>query len=296
MRGQQATFRSASSTPSFVLGPLRIDSVTRAEALEVVERLVAARDGGAVFTPNVDHVMIAQEDSRMRAAYARADLTIADGMPIVWVSRLLRRPIPERVAGSDFVPLLLAHAARRGYRVYFLGGAPGVGAIARDKVMATHPDLHIVGVDWPRFDPDEPPERQAPVIERVRAAAPDLVLVAFGAPKQEIWIDRARDELRPAVFFGVGATLDFLAGTMPRAPEWMAKSGLEWLFRLGREPQRLWRRYLLRDSRFIGVVARAWRHRGAPWPEDDDGLQRTLSGARVNEEVAPARARRVTPD
>jgi len=241
------------------LGPVHIDSVTRTGALDIVERLVAAGRGGAVFTPNVDHVVIAHENAQMRAAYARADLTIADGMPIVWASHLLGQPIPERVAGSDFVPVLLALAARRGLGVYFLGGAPGVAAIARDKVLARHPELRVVGIDSPRFDPEEAPEQQAPVVARVKAAAPDLVLVAFGAPKQEIWIDRARDELRPAVFFGVGATLDFLAGTMPRAPEWMARSGLEWLFRLRREPQRLWRRYLLRDPKFLGVVARALR-------------------------------------
>lgn len=261
-----------STTPSqFRLGPVRIDSVTRTDALDVVDRLVAAGRGGAVFTPNVDHVMIAHENALMRAAYARADLTIADGMPIVWASRLLGQPIPERVAGSDFVPLLLALAARRGLRVYFLGGAPGVAEAARDKVLARHPELQIVGVDSPWFDPSQPHEQQAPVIARVKAAAPDLVLVAFGAPKQEIWIDRARDELRPAVFFGVGATLDFLAGTMPRAPEWMARSGLEWLFRLGREPQRLWRRYLVRDPKFLGVVGRALRERVTMRGRNGDG-------------------------
>ncbi|HXX68481.1 MAG TPA: WecB/TagA/CpsF family glycosyltransferase [Polyangiaceae bacterium] len=242
---------------SFRLGPVRIDSVTRAEALQAVVDLVAAGAGGAVFTPNVDHVMIAHEEERMRSAYTRADLTIADGMPIVWASHLLRKPIPERVAGSDFVPLLLERAASEQWRVYFLGGASGVAEMARTKTLARHPDLQIVGVDSPRFDVDQPPERQAEVVARVRAARPHLVLVAFGAPKQEIWIDRARDELKPAVLFGVGATLDFLAGTMPRAPRWMARTGLEWSFRLAREPRRLWRRYLVRDPKFLLVLARA---------------------------------------
>jgi N-acetylglucosaminyldiphosphoundecaprenol N-acetyl-beta-D-mannosaminyltransferase len=246
-----------------VLGSIRIDRVTREGALAVVEELVSTRRGGAVFTPNVDHVIIASEDSRLAAAYARADLSIADGMPIVWASRLLGTPIPERVAGSDFVPLLLEHSARRRWRVYFLGGAPGAAERARRKLRETLPDLNVVGVDAPRFDPSEPWERQAAVVERVREARPDVVLVAFGAPKQERWIDRARDELPSTVFFGVGATIDFLAGDVPRAPRWMAKSGLEWLFRLSREPRRLWRRYLVRDPKFLIVLARAWRQREA---------------------------------
>jgi N-acetylglucosaminyldiphosphoundecaprenol N-acetyl-beta-D-mannosaminyltransferase len=258
------TDRQASSTTrrSFRLGPVRIDSVTRAGALDVVDALVANGEGGAVFTPNVDHVMIAHEEGRMRAAYARADLSIADGMPIVWASHLLGKPLPERVAGSDFVPLLLEHAAHKGWRVYFLGGAPGVAALARQKTLSRHPDLQIVGIDSPRFDVDEAPEQQAAVVARVRAANPHIVLVAFGAPKQEIWIDRARDELKPAVLFGVGATLDFLAGIVPRAPTWMARTGLEWSFRLAREPGRLWRRYLVRDPKFLLVLARALRSRG----------------------------------
>jgi N-acetylglucosaminyldiphosphoundecaprenol N-acetyl-beta-D-mannosaminyltransferase len=243
------------------LGPVRIDSVTRDEALGSIEALVSSRGGGAVFTPNVDHVMIAHEDFRMRAAYARVDLSIADGMPIVWVSRLLGAPLPERVAGSDLVPLLLERAALRGWRVYFLGGAPGVAERARDKVLERLPELLVVGVDSPRFDPAEPWERQAAVVERVRAAAADVVLVAFGAPKQEAWIDCARDELDSVVFMGVGATLDFLAGDVPRSPEWMARSGLEWVYRLSREPKRLWQRYLLRDPKFLMVLARAVRER-----------------------------------
>ncbi|MGD0675504.1 MAG: WecB/TagA/CpsF family glycosyltransferase [Polyangiaceae bacterium] len=244
-----------------MLGPVRIDCVDRAAALEAVEALVASGRGGAVFTPNVDHVILAQENREMRDAYARVDLSIADGMPIVWASKLLRSPLPERVAGSDFAPVLLERAAQRGWRVYFLGAAPGVAALARDAMIARFPGLQVVGVDAPQFDLDASFDTQDSVVARVRATDPHLVFVAFGAPKQEIWIDRARDGLRPAVLLGVGASLDFLAGRMPRAPRWMAQSGLEWLFRLGREPRRLWRRYLLRDTKFLFVIGRAMRDR-----------------------------------
>lgn len=245
------------------IGPLFVDSVTRGEALDRIDVLVRAGEGGAVFTPNVDHVVLARQDPRMRAAYARASLSLADGMPLVWASRWLRTPLPEKVSGSDLVLPLLERAALRGWRVYFLGGAAGVASLARDRALQRHPDLRVVGVDAPRVNIDESCERRDLVLDPIRAARPDLVLVAFGAPKQEIWIDQVRSALRPAVLLGVGASLDFLAGTVRRAPAWMSRSGLEWLYRLSREPRRLSRRYLLRDPKFLIIVAemRGWR-----WP------------------------------
>ncbi len=246
-----------------VFGPVPVDSVTLAEALDEVERLVAQGEGGAVFTPNVDHVVLADQNERMRVAYARSSLSLADGMPVVWASRLLDVPLPERVAGSDFVPRLLERAAERGWRVYFLGGAPGVGALAREVLRTLLPALEVVGIDDSRIDIDAPADGLERVLGPIRATRPHLVLVALGAPKQEILIDRVRDGLRPAVFLGVGGTLDFLAGTIPRAPRWMAKSGLEWIFRLSREPRRLWRRYLVQDPKFLVVLGRALRAHAA---------------------------------
>ncbi len=255
------------------LGPVPIDAVTRDDALEAVEALVRRGAGGAVFTPNVDHIMIADENARMREAYARANLSLADGMPVLWASRLLGHPLPEKVSGSDFVPLLLDHAAERAWRVYFLGGAPGVAELAREKLRERLPRLQVVGVDVPQIDADDPPERWQPVVDRIREARPHLVFVALGAPKQEIFINAVREELRPAVLLAVGGSLDFVAGTIPRAPRWMSRSGLEWLFRLSREPRRLWRRYLLRDPKFVlllgrEMLARAREGSGGTAPHD----------------------------
>jgi N-acetylglucosaminyldiphosphoundecaprenol N-acetyl-beta-D-mannosaminyltransferase len=258
-----------SARRAVTIGRLAVDRVTRSEALDLVDSLVRAGRGGAVFTPNVDHVVLADDDQRLRDAYARADLSLADGMPLLWAARLLGDPVPEKVSGSDLVPALLELAAERGYRTYFLGGAPGVAALARDKLKDRLPRLQVVGVDAPRIDVDGVGAERDEIIARVRAAGPDLVLVALGAPKQEIWIDRTRDALRPAVLLGIGASLDFVAGVIPRAPEWMSSTGLEWLFRLTREPRRLWRRYLLRDPRFVVIVGRALRdrrRRGLPGP------------------------------
>jgi N-acetylglucosaminyldiphosphoundecaprenol N-acetyl-beta-D-mannosaminyltransferase len=243
------------------MGPLPIDSLTLEEALDVVQDLVDGGEGGSVFTPNVDHVVLADMDARLRGAYARASLSLVDGAPLVWASRLLGETLPEKISGSDFVLPLLERASEREWRVYFLGGAPGVGEKARDKLCVRLPRLQVVGVDSPRIDVDDSPERREAVLAPIRDANPQLVLVALGAPKQEIWIDRARDALRPAVLLGIGAALDFVAGTVPRAPAWLSRVGLEWLFRLSREPRRLWRRYLVRDPRFVLLLARAIRER-----------------------------------
>ncbi|MGH7270426.1 MAG: WecB/TagA/CpsF family glycosyltransferase [Polyangiaceae bacterium] len=241
------------------LGPVPVDAVTLDEALGEVERIVASGEGGAVFTPNVDHVVLASGNARMQSAYARATLSIPDGMPIVWASRLLGEPVPERVAGSDLVPRVLALSAERGWRVYLLGGAPGVARQARDRLRVDLPALEIVGIDESRIDVEAARERLESVVAPIRAARPAIVMVALGAPKQEIFIDRVRDELRPMVFLGIGASLEFIAGTVPLAPSWMAKAGLEWLFRLSREPRRLWRRYLVQDPKFIVILGRALR-------------------------------------
>jgi N-acetylglucosaminyldiphosphoundecaprenol N-acetyl-beta-D-mannosaminyltransferase len=237
-------------------GSLHVNAVTQTEALDLLEQLVQKGSGGAVFTPNVDHIVLAEDNPSMQAAYARASLTLADGMPLLWAARLLGEKLPERVPGSDFVPSALSRAAELGWRVYLLGGAPGVGIRARDRLQVQLPLLKIVGVDAPVIEANDSPERREPIVARIRAACPDVVIVALGAPKQEIWIDAVRDGLRPAVFLGVGATLDFLSGTVQRAPRWISDAGMEWLFRLCKEPRRLWRRYLLRDPRFIVIVGR----------------------------------------
>ena len=167
-------------------GPLPIDAVTREQALDAVEDLVRRGEGGSIFTPNVDHVVLADEDDRMRAAYARVSLSLVDGMPLLWAARLLGQGLPEKISGSDFVVPLLERAAERGWRVYFLGGGPGVGERARARLRERLPRLDVVGVDAPHIDVDAPPERRDAVLAPIFAARPDLVLVALGAPKQEI--------------------------------------------------------------------------------------------------------------
>jgi N-acetylglucosaminyldiphosphoundecaprenol N-acetyl-beta-D-mannosaminyltransferase len=174
---------------------------------------------------------------------------------VLWAARLLRTPLPAKISGSDLVMPLLRRAAERGHRVYFLGGAPGVAELAKSKLEAALPAIRIVGTDASRIDVNALGEADE-VAERIRLAAPDLILVALGAPKQEIWSYTRAERLKPAVLIGVGASLDFVAGIQKRAPRWMSKVGIEWLFRLAQEPRRLAARYLLRDPEFGLILLR----------------------------------------
>jgi N-acetylglucosaminyldiphosphoundecaprenol N-acetyl-beta-D-mannosaminyltransferase len=235
---------------------LPIDVLSFEGALDAIDQLVRAGQGGTVFTPNVDHVVMAEHDARFRAAYQAASLSLVDGTPVLWASRLLGTPLPVKVSGSDLVLPLMERAAERGYRVYFLGGAPGVAELARDKLQAALPGIQIVGMDASRVDVSGGMTEADEVVERISAARPDIVLVALGAPKQEIWSNERRQLLKPAVLIGVGASLDFVAGVHKRAPRWMSSAGVEWLYRLGQEPRRLAGRYLLRDPEFCWILLR----------------------------------------
>jgi N-acetylglucosaminyldiphosphoundecaprenol N-acetyl-beta-D-mannosaminyltransferase len=238
------------------IGGLPIDALDLEGAIRAVEDLVSGEKGGCVFTPNVDHVVEFDHNPRLREAYLAADLSLADGMPVVWASRLLGPPLPERVAGSDLVLPLMQRARVRDWRVFLLGGQEGVAALAAERLSRSMPGLQIAGTLAPRIDMSEPRERRAHIVDTVSAARPHLVVVGFGAPKQELWIHEAREALEPAVLLGLGASIDFIAGTVPRAPAWMSRAGLEWAFRLAREPRRLWRRYVLKDPKFALILLR----------------------------------------
>ena len=248
--------RGAAAPNRISIGPVPIDVTDFEGALERLEQLVDAKQGGTVFTPNVDHVVMAEADPRFRRAYEQASLSVVDGMPVLWASRLLNTPLPEKISGSDLVWPIMRLAARRGYRVFLLGGDEGVAELAKQRFLAELPELMIVGIDCSRISVDAVDEG---LIARIQAAKPDIVLLALGAPKQELFAHEQKQRLAPAVCVGIGASLDFVAGTKSRAPRWMSRSGLEWLYRLAQEPRRLGPRYLLRGPRFLGILARQAR-------------------------------------
>ena len=213
-----------------------------------------------VVTPNVDHVVRYQHSDALRAAYAEASLILADGAPVVAASRLLQKPLPERVAGSDLVPHLFNEAdwQRTNLRVYLLGGAPGVAERAAARIETIWNDIEVVGVASPPHGFEHDFERNADLVADINRREVDLLLVGLGAPKQELWVHRHHHDLSVPVALCIGATIDFLAGHRARAPVWMRRVGVEWLFRLLIEPRRLGPRYLRDAWEFPRLVWREW--------------------------------------
>lgn len=221
-----------------VLG-VRVDRVTTEQALHMMERFIAERRPHQVVTLNPEFVIKAQHNAEFRVTLEEADLALPDGAGLLWAARLLGRPLLERVTGSDIVPLIAEMSARQGYRLYLLGAAPGVAEKAAETLKRNYPGLQIVGAYAGSPDPAE----EDGIIARIVAASPDFLFVAYGAPRQDLWIHRNLRRLGVPVCMGIGGTLDFIAGVAVRAPRWMRKVGLEWLHRLLRQPWR-WRRML----------------------------------------------------
>lgn len=218
------------------------DPVTLAGAVDEVEGMIEARTPSYVVTANVDFLVQSQRDPELRRILVDANLVLCDGTPLVWAARWLGNPLPERVAGADLAPLLLRRAAERGWRVFFLGAGPGVAEEAARRIAMEYPTLPAIAHYSPPFQPLHKMDHDN-ITARIRAAQPDLLLVSFGCPKQEKWISMHYRSLGVPVAMGVGATLDFLAGRVRRAPRWMHRCGVEWLFRMAQEPGRLFRRY-----------------------------------------------------
>lgn len=245
------------------LGRIHADYLTMAEAIDAIIELAERKEGGFIVTPNVDHVVMAEKNEELREAYDEAALSLVDGMPLVWASKLAGFPLPEKVSGSDIVRPLLRRAAERGLRVYLLGAAPEVGLTAAGRLVEEIPELKIVGVDSPPLGFEKDPALEREVLAKMALAEPDIVLLALGCPKQEILMHRWRRLGMAPIMLGVGATLDFIAGKVRRAPRWMSSMGFEWLYRISQDPRRLVKRYLVRDARFLGIFLDMMR-RGKP--------------------------------
>lgn len=213
-----------------------------------------------VVTPNVDHAVIFQENEGLREAYREASLVLADGAPVVWVSKLLNRPLPGRVTGSDLVPALFtASVARKPLRVFLLGAAPGVAERAARAIESRWGTVSIVGTYSPPIGFERDETENDKIVSLVNESRPDCLILGLGAPKQELWIHKTKGRLKAPVALCVGATIDFLAGEKPRAPRWMRTVGAEWVFRVASEPNRLFKRYARDAWIFPQLVFRQWR-------------------------------------
>jgi N-acetylglucosaminyldiphosphoundecaprenol N-acetyl-beta-D-mannosaminyltransferase len=228
--------------PPIVMMGVPLDQLNTAQALKIIGEMIVSRTPHLLATANVDFLAQVQEDESLRRILVDADLILCDGTPLIWMSKWLGDPLPERIAGSDLVPLLLDLAQENGHRVFFLGGRDEVVAIAEEKIKERWPKLQIAGMYSPPFAPMDKMDH-AGICERIRDSKADILFVSFGCPKQEKWLALNFRDAGVPVAIGVGATIDFLAGAVKRAPVWMRKTGLEWFFRVAQEPKRLAHRY-----------------------------------------------------
>ena len=227
-----------------ILG-VHVDSVTMAEAVEQVESCIEAKTGAIIATANAEMIMRATHDAELMEILNAADLVVPDGAGTVWAARHLGHAMPERVAGYDLAQELMRKASEKGQRIFFFGSAPGVAEKAKEKAEELYPGITICGTRNGFFTEADTPA----ILEEIRAAQPDILLVALGVPKQEKWIWKHHSALGVPVSIGVGGTLDVMAGVMKRAPYWMQRANLEWLFRGMLQPKRAGR--LLALPKFV---------------------------------------------
>jgi len=240
----------SSSFAKVELCGMKLASIDTRQLLDHLFESLARGQGGWLVTANLDFLRRHVKDPVARDIYAGADLRVADGMPLVWAARLRGTPLPERVAGSSLVSPICKRAAAEGRRVYLLGGDPAASKVASEKLLAMYPGLQLAGVSSPWVSAEPTDKELAEIADALTAARPDLVLVAFGSPKQERVIHKLRSRLPQAWWIGVGISLSFIAGHVRRAPPLVQALGLEWVHRLVQEPRRLFRRYVVEDLPF----------------------------------------------
>lgn len=220
---------------------VRVDAVTMTEATALAAEFINCRQTHLIVTVNTEMVMLARQDHDLKHIINNAALAVPDGAGIVWAARRFGRPLPERVAGFDLVMHLLALAPQRGYKLFFLGGAPGVAEAAAAAACSLFPGLIIVGTHHGYFSADQ----DGQIVKQIAASQADILLAALGVPKQEKWLWNNMAHLPVPLLMGVGGTFDVLAGVAKRAPMWMQRVGLEWFYRLLKEPWRARRMMVL---------------------------------------------------
>lgn len=246
----------AERIPTVNIAGAQIHRLSLEKVVEVIGEHAASRSPtpGYVVTPNAQHLLLLWKHERFRGIYSRAFLCVPDGVPLLWAARFLGTPLKERVNGTDLFERLAEMSARRGLRIYLLGGRPGAAEGAAKVLMARHPLLRIVGIQCPPYGFEKDPEQLRMINLSITKASPDLLFVGLGAPKQEHWMADNLSRIGVPVALGIGGSFELVSGMIKRAPLWMQGSGLEWLFRLGCEPRRLWKRYLLGNIAFVSLV------------------------------------------
>ncbi len=237
-----------------------VDNVTEEEAIRHIEECVKNRTIGFVVTPNVDQIVMMEKNLYFREICDNAELSVVDGHPLLWIAKWYKRPIKEKICGSDLMPHLCKIAAEKGYKVFLLGAAEGIAAKAADILVEQNPGLKIAGTYSPPFGFEKDEKELEKINTILKESEADLLFVGMGAPKQSVFIYENMHKYQIPMSFCVGATIDFIAGEQKRAPRWMTNHGLEWLYRLFKEPKRMFKRYIINDTKIIRL---AWKYRKA---------------------------------
>jgi N-acetylglucosaminyldiphosphoundecaprenol N-acetyl-beta-D-mannosaminyltransferase len=249
------------------VSPINVD-----DAIATIERWISERSRNYVCVTGVHGVMESRRNQRLRRIHNEAGMVTPDGMPLVWLSRLLGKHRTERVYGPDLMREMTAVSSQRGYRQFYYGGAEGVADRLKQVLVDAHPKLEVAGALCPPFRELTPEEDQA-VVDAINAARPHIVWIGLSTPKQEFWMASHLGRVEAPVMVGVGAAFDFLAGAKRQAPLWMQRNGLEWLFRLCSEPRRLWRRYAYIVPGFLILAAGELLRRAIrPYEDAPSGL------------------------
>lgn len=231
-----------------------INNVTMPETIAAIEKMVEANKKSYVVAINVDVVMKIEEDSYLKKVVDNADMVLVDGKPLVWISKLYGKPLKAKISGSDLVPLLCEVAAEKGYKIFIIGGKDGIAEQAKVKLENRHPQIKIVGTYAPPFGFEKNETELDKINQMISAVHPDLLIACFGCPKQEKWIYENIGKYDAKVSVCAGATVDFLAGNVKRAPRWMSEHGLEWFYRFTQEPKRMFKRYFVDDTKIVKLI------------------------------------------
>lgn len=237
-----------------------IDNLTMDEAIKEIDTLVQERKHSYVVTPNMDHIVLLEKDKVFKEVYDNASLILTDGKPLIWIAKRQGTPIKEKVSGSDLFPQICRLSAINGYRIFILGAAEGIADKAAENLRNKNVGLQIVGTYSPPMGFERDDDEVQAIIKKINDSNADILAVALGSPKGEKFIYKIRNKITVALSISIGATIDFEAGNVKRAPKWMSDHGLEWLFRITQDPKRLIRRYW-NDARCIIPIIRKYSKR-----------------------------------
>ena len=236
-----------------ILG-VQISSITNDDLLAAFTQHILSKEKKQVCITPVNSVLAAVKSEQVKTIYNNADYVLCDGMPLKWASSFLNTPVKERITGLDLLPNLVELCSNNDFSIFLLGASPGVGDKLKDIILNQYPQAKIVGVYVPPFMTTFTADENNNMISAVNTASPDVLLVSLTAPKQDIWIANNKDALNATLLVGIGGAFEVMAGLAKRAPKWVQKAGLEWLYRFIQEPKRLFRRYFIEAPLFIPLI------------------------------------------